>query len=269
MADPRTSQRQAAKTEPVSSGAQIEQGTSRKRKTDERRGGAKKQKTKSVNDSADEIGVGQPPPGRKEWVPRAKASRIKNKTDVQDQATLGTTGVVGVPAPVEDAASVEGRIVEANSKSAEEFESALKPAQKDDEVEDLSKQVTEQTKTIAELEHELNQVRNQLVQISTERDEAKNERDQMKSLTSVFTNIITELATPKVVVKPTKGTKPTATQLAKLRQPLIGTSAQQTMLDAAAKGRLVRSEGDKADAARRGAFDRRQEVLVGLVLHRW
>ncbi|KAK3656565.1 hypothetical protein LTR56_002913 [Elasticomyces elasticus] len=268
MADPRTSHQQAAQTEPVSSGAQIEQGTSRKRKTDERRGGAKKQKTKSVNDSADEIGV--------EWVPRAKASRIKNKTDVQDQATLGTTEVVGVPAPVEDAASAKGRIVEASSKSAEEVESALKPAQEDGHVEGLSKQVTEQTKTIAELEHALNQAKNQLVQVSTERDEAKIERDkarierdQMKSLTGVFTNIITELATPKVVVKPTKGSKPTAAQLAKLKQPLIGKSAYQTMLDAAVQGRLIRSEGDKADAARRGAFDRRQEALVGLVLHCW
>ncbi|KAK4898734.1 hypothetical protein LTR27_003907 [Elasticomyces elasticus] len=265
MADPRTPQQQV-----VSSGAQIGKGTSRKRKTDERGGGAKKRKTRNDSDSGEESGLDQFPQGPKgSYVPRAKASRIKYKTDVQIQATQETTEVVEVPAPVEDNAGAEGRIVEASSKSAEELESALKLAQKDDEVEELSKQVTEQTKTIAELEHELNQMRNQLVQISTERDEAKNERDQMKSLTGVFTNIITKLATPKVVIKPTKGSKPTPAQLAKLKQPLIGKSAYQTMLDAAAKGHLIRSEGKEHDAARRGAFDRRQEALVGLVLHRW
>ncbi|KAK3634020.1 hypothetical protein LTR56_015488 [Elasticomyces elasticus] len=68
-------------------------------------------------------------------------------------------------------------------------------------------------------------------------------------------NIITELVKSKVVVKGTKGSKPT-------KDP-------KALQDAAAKGHVVRSEGEEDDAARRGAFDRRQEALVSLVHYRW
>ncbi|KAK4949301.1 hypothetical protein LTR10_011918 [Elasticomyces elasticus] len=267
MADPRTPQQQAARIESSSSSAQVEQGTSHKRNADEGEGVAKKRKTRDASDSGDDSEVDQVQRARKRG--RAKGRSIQDKS-TQVQAAHGTIESVVFPAPVEDAASVEDRRIEASSKSVEELESVSQPkAQEDGRVEELSKQVTEQTKTIAELEHALNQVKNQLVQISTERDEAKIERDeasiewdqasverdQMKSLTGVFTNIINELAKPKVVVKPIKGSKPvndssvqqhtgpanrnrpccvqrdhangvqTPAQLAKLKQPLIGKSA--------------------------------------------